>query len=333
MVGQENRSFFRGERLGLLIALAILATAPLYVKDRALVELIILANIYAVYVASWDILCGYTGQVNFGHALFIGGGAYAAALLNFYFKLPPWITIFLGGGVAAILGLIIGTPCLRLRGPYFALATFAAAAVPYGLTDVYWEVTGGLDGLYGISPIWQTLTGRYYFSLLLTASCCAVIYALGRSNKGLILKSIREDETGAMASGINTTRYKLVTFVVSGFFAGLAGAFYSHNQLHVGPETLSVTLSVLVIIMSVVGGIGTITGPICGAYILTIFNEMLRQWEELRLLIYTATVVLMLIFIPKGILPALSQEIGRVFKKKKGGEILYGTTVRGPGID
>lgn len=319
MAGPENRSIFTSERIGLLVALAILSAVPLYIKDRAIVELIILANIYAVYAASWDILCGYTGQVNFGHALFVGGGAYTAGLLNFYFKVPPWLTIFMGGAVAALFGLIIGTPCLRLRGPYFALATFAAAAVPYGLTDVYWEITGGLDGLYGISPIWPTLTGKYYFSLLLTALSCGIIYVGGRSKKGLILKSIREDEIGAMASGINTTRYKLVTFVVSGFFAGVAGAFYSHNQLHVGPETLSINLSILVIILSVVGGIGTITGPISGAYLLTIFNEMLREWEEVRLLIYTATVVLMLLFVPKGILPALSVGISQLFKKSKGG--------------
>ena len=319
MPGQEKRSMFTNERIGLLVALAILSAVPLFIKDRAIVELIILANIYAVYAASWDILCGYTGQVNFGHALFVGGGAYTAALLSFYFKMPPWLTIFIGGGIAALFGLIIGTPCLRLRGPYFALATFAAAAVPFGLTDVYWEITGGLDGLYGISPIWPTLTGKYYFSVLLTALSCGIIFVIGRSKKGLILKSIREDEIGAMASGINTTRYKLVTFIVSGFFAGVAGAFYSHNQLHVGPETLSINLSILVIIMGVVGGIGTITGPIAGAYLLTIFNERLREWEEVRLLIYTATVVLMLLFVPKGILPALSEGISRLFKKRKGG--------------
>ena len=318
MLGQENRSLFTSERIGLLVALAILSAVPLYIKDRAIVELIILANIYAVYVASWDILCGYTGQVSFGHALFIGGGAYTAALLNFYFKIPPWLTIFIGGGIAAILGLIIGMPCLRLRGPYFALATFAAAAVAHGLTDVYWEITGGLDGLYGISPIWPTLAGKYYFSLLLTVLCCGIVYAGGRSNKGLILKSIREDEMAAMASGINTTRYKLTAFVVSGFLAGAAGAFYSHNQLHVGPETLSINLSILVMIMSVVGGIGTITGPICGAYLLTIFNEMLREWEEVRLLIYTAAVVLILLFLPKGVLPTLSDAIMGLIKKKRG---------------
>jgi branched-chain amino acid transport system permease protein len=318
MPEQGNHSLFSGERVGLLIALAVLSAVPLFIKNRAIVEIIILANIYAVYVASWDILCGYTGQVSFGHALFIGGGAYTAALLNFYFQYPPWITIFSGGVAAALLGLIIGTPCLRLRGPYFALATFAAAAFPYGLTDVYWEITGGLDGLYGIAPLWPTWEGKYYFSVLLTAVCCGLLYLGGRSKRGLILKSIREDEVAAMASGVNTTAYKLTTFVISGFLAGVAGAFYSHNQLHVGPETLSINLSVLVIIMSVVGGIGTITGPIAGAYLLTIFNEMMREWEEVRLLIYTASVVLFLLFIPKGILPTLTNGIKQWTKRKRG---------------
>lgn len=316
MPPKEARAVFSGERICLLLVLAILCAAPLFIKSRAILEIIILANIYAVYVASWDILCGYTGQVSFGHALFIGGGAYTAALLNFYFKYPPWITVFLGGAVAAILGLVIGMPCLRLRGPYFALATFAAAAFPYGLTDVYWEITGGLDGLYGIAPIWPTLEGKYYLSVLLTATACGLIYLGARSKKGLILKSIREDEIAAMASGVNTTAYKLTTFVISGFLAGTAGAFYSHNQLHVGPETLSVSLSVLIIIMSVVGGIGTITGPIAGAYLLTIFNEMMREWEELRLLIYTAVVVLFLLFLPKGVLPTLTEGIIKLSKRK-----------------
>ena len=112
--------------------------------------------------------------------------------------------------------------------------------------------------------------------------------------------------------------YQSPTFVISGFFAGVAGAFYSHNQLHVGPETLSINLSVLVIIMSVVGGIGTITGPIAGAYLLTLFNEMLRGWEEVRLLIYTAAVVLILLFVPKGVLPTLVDGVKRLMKRKGG---------------
>lgn len=298
------------------VAGAVLLSLPLFIKNPSLIDLVILANIYAVYVASWDILSGYSGQISFGHSLFIGGGAYTAGFLNFYLHVPPIITIFVGGLVAALLGLIIGIPCLRIRGPYLALATFAASAVPLGLTSVYWEYTGGDDGLYGITPLTLNITGKYYLSLLLLFVCCGILVAIGRSKKGLILKSIREDELGAMASGINTTRFKLITFIVSGFFAGIAGAFYTHNQLHVGTETLSLGLSILVVIMSVVGGLGTITGPIAGAFLLTIFNEMLRGIEEVRLLIYTLAVVLILLFMPKGVLPTLVQGLSRLLRKK-----------------
>jgi len=316
---EENRmpSRLQGKKyLSYGIVGAVLLLLPLFVKNPSLVDLVILANIYAVYAASWDILSGYSGQVSFGHSLFIGGGAYTAGFLNFYLHVPPVITIFLGGLVAALFGLIIGIPCLRIRGPYLALATFAASAVLQGLTSVYWEYTGGDDGLYGIAPLTLNITAKYYLSLLLLFICGGILVAIGRSKKGLILKSIREDELGAMASGINTTRFKLATFVVSGFFAGIAGAFYTHNQLHVGTETLSLGLSILVVIMSVVGGLGTITGPIAGAFLLTIFNEMLRGIEEVRLLIYTLAVVLILLFMPKGVLPTLTQGLPRLFRGK-----------------
>ena len=307
----------RGSYISYGVLGALLLAVPLFSKNPSFIDLVILANIYAVYVASWDILSGYSGQVSFGHALFIGGGAYTAGLLNYYFKIPPVATIFLGGLTAAVLGVVIGVPCLRIRGPYLALATFAASAIPHGLTSVYWEYTGGDDGLYGIEPLALSITARYYLSVLLLFFCGGILLAIGRSKKGLILKSIREDELGSMASGINTTRYKLAIFIISGFFAGIAGAFYTHNQLHVGTETLSLGLSILVVIMSVVGGIGTITGPIAGAFLLTIFNEMLRGIEEVRLLIYTLGVVLILLFLPKGVLPTLTNGLYRLYRGKE----------------
>lgn len=294
----------------------VLVLFPLFTRNPSFIDLVILANIYGVYVASWDILSGYSGQINFGHALFIGGGAYTAGLLNFYFHTSPAITIILGGLVAALLGLIIGYPCLRIRGPYLALATFAAAGIPYGLTSVYWELTGGHDGLYGITPLTMDMRTKYYLSLLLLFVCGGVLFAFARSKKGLILQSIREDELGSMASGVNTTRYKLITFIISGFFAGIAGAFYAHSQLHVGPETLSMQTSLIVVIMSVVGGVGTITGPIAGAFLLTILSEALRGIEQVRLLLYSIAVVLILLFMPKGVLPTLSGILPRYFRGK-----------------
>ncbi len=203
----------------------VLVLFPLFTRNPSFIDLVILANIYGVYVASWDILSGYSGQINFGHALFIGGGAYTAGLLNFYFHTSPAITIILGGLVAALLGLIIGFPCLRIRGPYLALATFAAAGIPYGLTSVYWEFTGGHDGLYGITPMTMDMTTKYYLSLLLLFVCGGILFAFARSKKGLILKSIREDEKGTMKSGINKTRNKLSTFIIRSVVAEIARAY------------------------------------------------------------------------------------------------------------
>jgi branched-chain amino acid transport system permease protein len=131
------------EVLAFVIICGVMAPVPLVVESHYVINLIILCNIYAVFLASWDLLTGYTGQISFGHALFIGGGAYTAGLLNFYLKFPPLVTIPSGALIAAILGLALGIPSLRLRGPYLALATFSASAIPSVLVSTLWKYTGG----------------------------------------------------------------------------------------------------------------------------------------------------------------------------------------------
>jgi len=299
------------EVLAFVIICGVMAPVPLVVESHYVINLIILCNIYAVFLASWDLLTGYTGQISFGHALFIGGGAYTAGLLNFYLKFPPLVTIPSGALIAAILGLALGIPSLRLRGPYLALATFSASAIPSVLVSTLWKYTGGEDGLYGIAPISFNVVNRYYLSLALMGVCCGIMSALARSSYGLVLQAIREDETAAMASGVDTRAYKLKTFVLSGFFAGLAGAFYCHNQMHVGTEELSLSLSILVVLMSVVGGIGTIIGPMFGGYLLILLNEGLRFIEDFRLVIYSGAVVIILLFLPRGLLPSVLELMRR----------------------
>lgn len=292
-----------GRMVPYLIVIGALSVVPVFVKSYYIIDLLILCNIYAVFLASWDLLTGYTGQISFGHSLFIGGGAYTAGLLNFYLHLSPLITIPIAGLVAAGFGLGLGIPALRLRGPYLALATFAASGILSVLTSVFWKYTGGEDGLYGISPLTDNMVAKYYLSLALLVICCGALLLIVISRYGIALLSIREDEIASMASGINTSKYKVVIFTVSGLFAGVAGAFYCHNQLHVGTEELSLSLSILVVLMSVAGGIGTIIGPIFGGYLLIFLNEWLRFVEDFRMLIYTGAVVMILLFLPRGILP------------------------------
>ena len=295
----------------------LLLILPLFVRSTYVIDLLIVCNIYAVFLSSWDLLTGYTGQISFGHSLFIGGGAYTAGILSFYFGVPIYLTIPCGGIVAALLGVGLGIPALRLKGPYLALMTFAASAVPAGLTAVFWEFSGGEDGLYGVASLSSSYMVKYYFSLGLMALCSGFLLFLVNSQYGLILKSIREDESAAEASGIDITRYKLITFVLSGFWAGIAGASYGHIQMHVGTDLFSLALSIMVVLMSVVGGMGTIVGPIVAGYILILLNEWLRVIEVVRVLIYSFSVVLILLFIPKGIVPTVISGVEALINKMK----------------
>jgi len=295
----------------------LLLIIPVFIKSTYTIDLLILCNIYAVFLSSWDLLTGYTGQISFGHSLFIGGGAYAAGILSFYFHVPIWVTIPTGGLVAALLGYGIGVPALRLKGPYLALATFAASAVLAGLTAVFWEYSGGEDGLYGIACLSRNYVVKYYLSVALMVLICGFLLLLVNSQYGLILKSIREDESAAEASGINVARYKLLTFVISGFLAGVAGAFYAHTQMHVGTELLTLGFSIMIVLMSVVGGLGTIIGPIVAGYLLILLNEWLRVIEVVRVLIYSGSVVLILLFIPRGVVPTVISGIEALINKMK----------------
>ena len=207
----------------------------------------------------------------------------------------------MGGLVAALFGFIVGSFTLRLKGPYFTGVTFCFAALLYKLVMGATRVLGGEDGLVGIHGLADTSVGNYYFSAGFMLVTFAFLYFLSRSRFGLVLRSIGENETASESSGINTTFYKVTAFVISAFLAGLAGGMYCHAQMHVGPELAHDSLSGLVLMMAVVGGMGSIVGPIIGAYLLTGLNEWLRFMGELRLLIYSGIVVLVVLFAPKGL--------------------------------
>jgi branched-chain amino acid transport system permease protein len=300
-----------------IILLALLSVLPLFTSDIYILGVLVLANLYAIFSASWDILSGYTGKENFGHALFIGAGAYAAAYLNLKLGIPPYLNLIFGGLVGVIFGLLLGIPCLRLKGPYLALATMAAATIAEKLINHFSSITGGEEGLYGLDPITQGPVADYYFSLLLLALTLLVLMSIGYSRYGIILRSIGSDETAAEASGINTTFYKLAAFMISAFFAGVAGAFYAHYQMFAGPSYLGIITSITILIMCIVGGLRTVIGPVLGAYLLTILNEVLRSAGDFRLLLYTGLVVVIVLFLPRGIFNTMLDHLPRMKKRSE----------------
>ncbi len=287
------------------VLLALLLTAPFWVTNRYFLGILVLSNLYAVFASSWDFMSGQTGRENFGHALFVGAGAYTAAFLNLYAGAPAWLSLPAAGCVAVLFGLAIGLPTLRLRGPYFALATLAAAAIMQRLTLIFWEYTGGEEGLSGLTPLVSSATTFYYLSLAFMLLTALILLMLANSRWGLLLRAIRGDEGASEAAGVNTTIHKIGALVVSAFFAGVAGAFYAHYQLQAGPQLFSVVISITVIIMSYVGGMGSVYGAVGGAFLLTILSELLRKFGEYRLLFYTVVLILILFFLPRGLLAPL----------------------------
>jgi branched-chain amino acid transport system permease protein len=286
-----------------------LLTLPLFSSDFYLLRILILASIFAILAASWDLLSGFTGQMNFGHALFFGVGAYTAALLNLHFHIPPWGSIPSGALAAVLAGLIIGIPCLRLKGTYLALTTLAFPIILMGIVFALPDITGGELGVSGLSRLSGSRIGDYYVTVVLMLGLSTLMWKITDSKTGIIFHAIREDELAVRAAGINTTRYKLLAFSLSGFFAGLSGGLYAHFMRIAGPSTLEVSLSFTVVIWAVFGGIVTIYGPVAAVFILFPLLEFLRFWPEYRTLMFAAVILLILLYMPEGVVPWVRDKI------------------------
>ncbi len=287
----------------------VLLGMPLVSQNPYLIRVIILTSIFAILAASWDLLSGFTGQMNFGHALFFGVGAYTSALLNIHLHIPPWGSVPLGAVAAVLAGLIVGIPCLRLKGTYLALTTMAFPIILMGIVFALPDLTGGELGISGLQRISNSLVGNYYIYIVTMLVLCTVMWKITDSHTGIIFHAIREDELAVRASGINTTRYKLLAFCLSGFFAGISGGLYAHYMRIAGPSTLEVSMSFTVVIWAVFGGMATIYGPIAAVFILFPLLEFVRFWPEYRTMIFAVVVLLILLYMPEGLIPWVRDKI------------------------
>ena len=298
---------------GAAAALGALALLPFWVSNPYVLSVLTLAALYAIFASSWDILSGYIGQLNFGHAVFFGVGAYTAGFLGPH--LPP-LLVFPAGALAAVaFAFLVGLPCLKLRGPYLSLTTLVFPLILERLAFTFRDLTGGEYGISVASPL--AGTGLYYASLALLAATLAVLLVVAESRLGRTFRAIGDDDLAAMAAGVNTTRYKLGAFVLGAALAGLGGVLYAYHLRHVGPEVFGLFTSFAIVIMGIVGGMGTILGPAIGAYFLTLLGESLREIETYRLLVYSGVMILCVLFLPRGLwslgeaLPALARRLRR----------------------
>ena len=294
--------------IGGLVALLLLGVLPTLFTGKYLIGVLTVAAIYGIWAVSWDFMSGLTGRENFGHSLFIGVGAYAAGFLNVHFGVGPWWSLPMSMLVAMVFAVILGFPTLRLKGPYFALAMLSSAVIMQRLMLIFWEYTGGEEGIQDITPLIVNPL-HYYWFLTVLGSITLLLSWIARSRWGLILRAIRGDEATCLAAGLPITTYKIVSLVISAAFAGLGGALYAHYQLQVSPQLFAVVTSITIITMVYVGGMGTIFGPVGGALLLTVMTEGLRDFGEWRLMIYSLLLIFILFFLPNGIIAPIWQKM------------------------
>lgn len=321
----RNEVFVLPSRTLVLVWTLGLLLFPLAYDDAYVLRILTMTCLFAIFAASWDLLAGYTGQVNFGHALFFGAGAYTSALLSLRLGLPPWLTIWAGAAVAMVIGFLVGYLCLRLRGSYLSLATLAFPLIALGLLFAFPGFSGGELGVSGLPRLAVTPVANYYIALVAMLVIVFGLWLLADSKFGIVLHAIRDDEVAARASGINTLRYKMVVFAISAAAAGFAGALFAHYLRVAGPSTLEVALSFQVVIWGIFGGVATIYGPVAAVFLLYPLTEWLGSFKafgEMRLLIFAVIVLLVLLFMPRGLTPWVRDKIEIVCprcKQRNGG--------------
>jgi branched-chain amino acid transport system permease protein len=305
----------RFERLCLGVTLVLAAFIPMLFQDYWL-RVCATALYFIILTSSWNLLLGYTGQLSFAHAAFAAIGAYTSGLLFKYTGLAPMIGVLLGGGVAAVLGYGLGTMCLRVRGPYLALMTLGFSEILRLVAQVEYKVTRGSLGLqvpFLFGEDQGSHTRGYYTLLVLTLLTLLVLYKLVHSKVGLYLQAIREDEDAAAVMGVDVVRWKVNAFVMSSLFAGLAGGIYAHLFVRVvAPQMLLLSEMGLILTMTIVGGLGTLTGPVLGAIVLVIVQEQVREISpQAHLLLFAILVILVMKFFRQGLYGLIATPLTR----------------------
>lgn len=282
----------------------LLATwlAPVFLNLGYLTYLITLTNIFAVFAISWNLLSGYVGLLSLGQSFFFGiaGYSYALAVLNL--DLPFPVALVIGAAVGSASGVAIMLPSLRLKGHFFALLTLLVPLVAERVTAAIPQL-GGHDGIFGIPAMSKDPWIMFHLSFVLLVFAVLVSQLVDKTRLGLTARAIRADETAAMAAGINVPRTKMLLMTISGFVAGLAGGFYASLIGVESPTIYELEKASLPLIMTVIGGQGTVAGPIIGAYLIQGVIEGLRfeAIARIRLLIYAVVAFLLYYFFPSGL--------------------------------
>lgn len=300
-----------------ILIFTLFLLVPVMINDSYFHHLFILSFIYAILVSSWGILFGFMGVYSFGHQAFFGTGAYISALFAIKLGLTPWIGLILGGLGAALISLIISWPTFRLKGPYVAIVTLAFAEILRITCSNWVEFTRGQLGL-SVPPLFHgsSRIQSYYLIFFIFVTTIILIIKMMKSSFGLVAISIRESQEAAESLGIDLVKYKRFGFILTSFIAGVTGAFYGHYIGILTPfDVLGTNIIFSMLVMILFGGIGTLLGPVLGAFILTFLAEYLRGLENYRFLIYALIIIFTVLFLPGGLAGGF-ERLRKTFLKK-----------------
>jgi len=320
--------FFKNNKKTIyVLLLAAILLLPLVVSSSYIIRIMVVTGVYIILTLSLNLVTGYAGQFCLGWAAFYGIGAYTSALLVLKLNWSFWLALPMGGIVAALFGILLGIPTMRLRDIYLAITTLGFGEIIRLILLNWNDLTRGAMGLPGIpgpSLFGVSLDNNYfyyYFMVFLVLLTIGSIVRIIDSRLGRALIAIREDELAAKSMGIDTTRYKVIAFAIGAFFAGIAGSFYAHYTSFIDPQTFSFSESIVILSMVVLGGMGSIIGSIFGAVVLTLLPEMLRDIAEYRMIIFGLIMMVVMLVRPQGIF-GKGRDDGkrRTRVKKQGGD-------------
>lgn len=306
----NNKKWF----LGLIACLIVAILFPQIVRVRFVWNLLSLIMVWAVVGMGWNVIGGYCGQVSNGHSLFYGIGAYTVAITCQYWKISPWISIWLGAVISMVVAFIFGKPLLRLKGHVFAISTMALAECAR-IIFVNWKWVGGATGVYiytkGVNEYlymqFKNPLNYYYVFLIFVVAILVLIKILDKSKFFYYLRTIKGNEMAAESVGIDVAKYKNRAYIMSAAIVSIGGSLYAQFLLYIDPATImTLNISMMIVLTAVMGGFGTVEGPILGAIVLTTISEYSRvylgQYGGLDLILYGVLVILIVLFIPGGIL-------------------------------
>jgi branched-chain amino acid transport system permease protein len=304
--------------------MVIVLALPLVVSDPFAIDIFIRVLLFSFIGVAWNLMGGYAKQLSLGHAAYFGLGAYTSTILQIRFGVSPWIGMPAGGVVAMLASLPIGALCFRLRGPYFAIATIATAQVLMLLflkfRDFAWGAEGTTLPNLGNAPLMMQFDAKaayYYIALALLALGLAITYRIERSRMGFYLVAVGEDEDAAEAIGVDALQIKRNIYLVSAFLTALSGTFYVQYIYFIDPNTaFSFNISVEAALVSIVGGIGTLWGPVVGTVLLEATSALLQSWlggsGGIQLTIYSLILIAVILWRPSGLLGAVTDIYKRI---------------------